>query len=158
MHDAAPRRRDLDPAAPALRLSVEVPAEPARVWAAWTTSAGFEGFFGVPCWIELEPGGAYELYFDGEQPLGARGSEGCRVLSYLPERMLSFSWNAPPDFGELRGQHTWVVLELEPLGPGTRVSLTQLGWGVGGRWPELQAYFERAWGMVLATLRGHFAG
>lgn len=153
----ADRRAGLTPGSPAVRREVLVGAPAAAVWRSWTTSAGFEAFFGVRARIELRPGGAYEIYFMDDAPAGERGSEGCQVLSYLPERVLSFSWNAPPDFGELREQHTWVVVELEPEGEGTRVRVTHLGWGAGARWDELRAYFDRAWGVVLDALRSHHA-
>ncbi len=66
--------------------------------------------------------------------------------------MLSFSWNAPPNFGHLRGKHTWVVLEFEPVDADkVNVRLTHLGWGQGD-WNELYDYFDRAWGGVLGAL------
>ena len=39
---------------------------------------------------------AYELHFLEDAPEGRRGSESCRVLAFVPERLLSFTWNAPP--------------------------------------------------------------
>ena len=39
-----------------------------------------------PARIEAEVGGAYELYFDLEQPEGMRGSEGCTVVELEPVR------------------------------------------------------------------------
>lgn len=153
----ADRRGALGPGSPAVRREVLVAAPTADVWHSWTTSDGFRTFMQTRARIELRPGGPFEVYFLEDAPAGLRGSEGCRVLSYLPERMLSFTWNAPPTFGELREQHTWVVVELSPEGEGTRVRLTQLGWGEGPRWDELRAYFDRAWGAVLEALRAHHA-
>ncbi len=95
----------------------------------------------------------------GRRAQGQRGGETCKVLSYLPHRMLSFSWNAPPDFGHLRGKHTWVVVEFEELDGGkVKVRLTHLGWGQGDDWNKLYDYFGKAWGGFLSALETRFAG
>jgi uncharacterized protein YndB with AHSA1/START domain len=147
-----------------VRTQIVVPATVDRVWKAWTTSAGARCFFAPRAHIDLRLLGPYELLFadDDEAPEGKRGSEGCRVLSYLPSRMISFEWNAPPEFGDLRGRHTFVVVEMEPAehspleGPRTLVRLTHLGFGKGADWDRVQEYFERAWALVLARLRELF--
>jgi len=136
-----------------LVVEATVTAAPAAVWHAWTTNAGIQAFLAPTSNVALAIGGPYEIHFDLDQPVGLRGSEGCKVLSYLPERMLSFSWNAPPAFPALRaGPHTWVVVELTPAGTGTRVVLTHLGYGEGEDWDALRAYFTRAWGIVMERL------
>jgi uncharacterized protein YndB with AHSA1/START domain len=135
-----------------------VAAPPSAVWRAWTEPAVITEFFAPRARVELRPGGAYEMLFLLDAPAGEQGSEGCTVLSYLPERMLTFSWNAPPKFREARGQHTWVVVELEALPDSrTRVRLTHYGFGRGDEWNQVHAYFDRAWGSVMANLAAHFA-
>jgi uncharacterized protein YndB with AHSA1/START domain len=142
----------------AIRREVIVAAPVAEAWRAWTTAEGAASFFAPEAKIELAVGGAYELYFVPSAPAGSRGSEGVKVLSYLPMRMLSFDWNAPPQFAEERKARTWVVVQFEPLGEDrTRVTLTHLGWRDGGRWPEVYAYFDRAWTTVMARLERRFA-
>jgi uncharacterized protein YndB with AHSA1/START domain len=141
----------------AIRKETVVPAPTAEVWQAWTTTAGVNTFFAAKARIDLAIGGAYELYFDREAPPGSQGSEGCRVLSYLPGEMLSFSWNAPPQFPNVRRKRTWVVVQLAPLAPDqTRVSLTHLGWRQGDEWDQVYDYFNRAWGVVLQRLVQRF--
>ena len=126
-----------------------------RAWWRWTTHEGLKTFFGVDNKIELKAGGAFEIYFLMENPPGLRGAEGCRVLSYLPEKMLSFSWNAPPDQAFVRNHayQTFVVVELESASPQeTRVSLTHLGWPEGDAWETAYAYFDPAWEFVMKRL------
>ncbi len=83
-------------------------------------------------------------------PPGERGSEDCRILSYLPERMLSFEWNAPPQFGPLRQIKTRVVITFEAMGnDSTKVTLHHVGWGVDKGWNEIYDYFDHAWGLVM---------
>lgn len=151
-----------------IRAEAVVAAPIAEVWNSWTTSEGVTGFLEVPSRIEARVGGAYEIYFSGmAAPEGQRGSEGCTVLSYLPERMLSFSWNAPPKFPAIRGGpvRTIVVVELTPMGKAmTGVRLTHHGWpGAGAaiadidQWNGAFEYFQKAWPNVLQALAAHHA-
>jgi uncharacterized protein YndB with AHSA1/START domain len=140
-----------------IRKEVIVRAPVAEVWRTWTTSEGAATFFAPKAKIELAVGGAYELYFVPDAPEGSQGSEGIKILSYLPGEMLTFDWNAPPQFAEERKARTWVVVQLARIdGDSTRVTLTHLGWKDGGRWSEVYDYFDRAWATVLARLRHRF--
>lgn len=147
------------PAASALAVSqtAVVAAPRAKVYESWTTSAGWKGFFGVEANIELRAGGPYEILFGPpEMEPGTRGSEGCQVLAFVPDRSVVFSWNAPPDFPDERGQRSFVVVNFDDVPGGTQITLNHGGFGVGGRWPEVHAYFERAWGKVLGEQVKYF--
>lgn len=134
-------------------LETKINAPRSVVWNAWTTKKGAKQSFAPDAEIELKVDGKYEIYFDPDQPQGQRGSEGCKILSFLPEEMLSFSWNAPPSFPIERTQRTWVFVQLEALDSAhTRVRLTHLGWREGGRQAELKAYFTKAWPFVLQSM------
>jgi len=137
-----------------------IEASASEVWAAWTTPEGFGAVFDGPVLhdVELETGGAYEIHWDPSAPEGERGSEGCEVLSFVPERMLSFTWNAPPTLGAMREEHSQVVVMLDPLGPGTtRVTLRQHGFGDTDGWREVRAYFAEAWPWVMDQFAARFA-
>lgn len=142
-----------------IRKEVSVSASLADVWHAWTTTEGVTSFGPPQADVELRVGGKYEWYFLPDAPAGSRGGEGCTVLSYLPMKMLSFTWNAPPSIPKLRdaGARTHVVIEFEQTPKGrVRVTLSQLGFGQGEAWDRYYAYFDRAWGMVLEGLEKHF--
>ncbi|MBD3333611.1 hypothetical protein GF356_12245 [candidate division GN15 bacterium] len=125
-----------------------------KAWHAWTTSDGITNFFVPEAIVQLRPCGKYELVIVPTSPEGQRGSEDCRVLSFLPESMLSFEWSAPPQFGELRDKRTIVVLTFDEFGPGQiRVTLNQHGWGRGEEWDRLYDYFDRAWSSVLSAFK-----
>jgi hypothetical protein len=79
--------------------------------------------------------------------------------------MISFTWNAPPQFARAREQRTVVVIELAPESEGhTRVRLTHHGFAAlakstpkdAGEWREVRAYFAKAWPSVLEALQTHF--
>jgi uncharacterized protein YndB with AHSA1/START domain len=138
---------------------VEVSGPIESVYQKWSTEAGLKSFLVQGAKVELRTGGPFEIYFDMEAAEGSRGSEGCQVLSYLPNEMLSFTWNAPPKFTEIRknGPHTFVVLQFFPVGKDkTRIKLTHAGWYEGGQWDEVYDYFDKAWGMVFGALKASY--
>jgi uncharacterized protein YndB with AHSA1/START domain len=133
----------------------------AEIWRLLTTGAGWEGFMNARATIELRPEGKFEILLDSKAPKGQQGSEECKVLSLIPERMLSFSWNAPPRFGAIREKRTWVVVSLDELEPEhTRVRIEHLGFAEqaadnkehSAEWEQVRAYFQQAWGKVLDAL------
>lgn len=142
----------------AIQKEVTVPASREEVWKAFATSEGVQTFFAPKANVKMELGGAYELLFDDGAPAGQQGTEGMKILSYIPERMLSFEWIAPAEFRELRSQKMWIVLFLDDKGEKeTVVRLAHLGWRVGAEWDRLYDYFLRAWDIVLGRLEHRFS-
>ena len=134
-----------------------VQAPPIEVWKAWVAADSLRAWW--PCFdarIELRVGGAFEILMLAEAPVGQQGSEGCRVLSYVPGEMFSFTWNAPPHLA-VREAHTWVVLSFTPKDEGADVRLVHTGFLEGSDWDEYVDYFERNWPMVLEWLAAYFA-
>lgn len=130
--------------------SVNAPV--AAVYERFTTSAGWKKFLGAEAAIDLRIGGSWEVYF-GEDKIG---SNGCQVLSYIPNEMVSFSWNAPPKFVE-RAQRTWCVVHFANDGANrTSVRFQHFGFSPSGNWKEVQGYFEKAWPNVLTALAQSF--
>src|SRR5262245_51424866 len=147
-----------------IELEVTVRAPLAAMWEAWTTNEGAQKWFAPKTNIELRPGGAFEILFAPDQPAGQRGAEGLRVLCYLPQEMLAFEWNTPPQFAKARSQRTWVVVRLAELGDGSvRVRLSHAGFAERvaahpdeqSEWEQVRTYFTRAWPTVLTSLRKH---
>lgn len=142
----------------AIVKTATVKAPVAEVWRAWTTAEGIKGFFAPDARVEPRPGGLFEIHFNPYARPGMKGADGMVFLALQEPRMLSFTWNAPPHLPEVRGQRTSVTVRLEPAADGaTRVRLTHTGWGDGGQWDQAHAYFDRAWGSVLAGLEKRFA-
>ena len=133
-------------------IETELNAPLPEVWDAFTTEEGLETFFAPECRIDLRVDGQLDILFFPEAPEGQRGSEGMRILSVLPYRMFSFTWNNPADFPEIRNQRTHVVLKFFPAGRNnreTRLVLIHDGWGDGEIWDEAYRYFVRAWRDVI---------
>lgn len=124
----------------------------ADLWKLWSTREGLLTFFGRDNKIDLRIGGEFEIYFLLDNEYGLRGSEGCRILSYLPDKMLSFSWNVPPKFEKLRQSDykTWVVVMFNGIGPDkTEIVLSHYGWPEDREWDGVYDYFNLAWDEVL---------
>jgi uncharacterized protein YndB with AHSA1/START domain/predicted enzyme related to lactoylglutathione lyase len=138
-----------------IHRAARVSMDSASAWELWATEDGLSKWWTSNVNIDLRPGGAYEIYFNPEQPPGDRGGDWCRVLSFLPGRMLSFTWNAPPEL-KTRPLHTWVVLTFESGEAGTVVDLTHLGWPQSGLddlesdWLATFEYFDNAWTYVMS--------
>jgi uncharacterized protein YndB with AHSA1/START domain len=140
-----------------LHKQVEVTASLEDIWQAWTTTEGVNTFFSPNAMVELRVGGLFEIYFLDDNPYGTKGSEDCKILAYLPMKMLSFDWNAPPQFGRLRDIHTQVILLFDEIEPGkVKVDFSQYGWGKGEDWDKLYDYFDKAWSYVLSNLQKRF--
>lgn len=128
-------------------------APAADVFSAFSDGEAFKAAYGpereaLVAAVDLAVGGRYEWLFDGKV-----GSNGCQVLSYAPGRMVSFTWNAPPQLEGLRDLRTWVVVQLDPTPGGTAVRLGHWGFGDGADWDEAETYFKEAWAYVLGTLK-----
>ncbi len=141
----------------AIDESIVVKAPIAKVWEAWTTSAGIKTFFAPDARIEARVDGPFEVYMNPLAAPGAKGADDMVILALQPPTMLSFTWNAPPHLAEVRKQRTYVTVRLAPQGEAeTLVSLHHGGWGTGAEWDQAYAYFTKAWPNVLKNLQRSF--
>jgi uncharacterized protein YndB with AHSA1/START domain len=132
---------------------IEIESDIESLWQKFTTEEGLISFFAPAVHFQFEIGGSFEMLFDLKKPLGLQGSENCKILSFLPQKMISFSWNNPPKFEHIRDEKTWVVIEFQEIdNKKTRVILTHLGWKDGPEWEGAFEYFDKAWDIVLKRL------
>jgi len=140
--------------APGIDINTVVNGPVADVYKAFTTSEGWKKFLEAETAIDLRIGGPWEVYFNPETKIG---SNGCQVLSYVPNEMVSYSWNTPPKFAEERAKRTWVVVTFADAGNGkTGVRLRHFGFTGEGKWPEVKTYFANAWPNVLKALAASY--
>jgi len=75
------------------------------------------------------------------------------ILAIQPQKMLSFTWNAPPHLPNVRQQRTSVVVRFKELGKQrTQVTLIESGWGEGEEWDKAFTYFSNAWQNIVFRL------
>jgi uncharacterized protein YndB with AHSA1/START domain len=142
---------------PVIRYEFTVPAPQPEVWRAWTTSQGLRTFFAPAATIELRTFGRFDIHFDPAAAAGQKGAEGNIVLAVEPERMLTTTWDAPPEFPSIRAQRTFLQILLAANADGTtRVTLSQTGFGRGPEWERVHEYFLGAWTWVAAALQHRF--
>ena len=133
-----------------------VKAAPEAVWKAWSTAEGIATFFAPEARVDPRPDGLFEVYMNPYAAPGMKGADNMRILGVQENRMISFTWNAPPHLPQARAQRTFVTVRMQPEGSETRVRLTHTGWGDGGEWDQAYDYFNRAWASVLANLQKRF--
>ena len=137
---------------------VRVKAPVDAVWQAWTTSEGIKSFFAPDARVDARVDGPFEVYINPLAPPGQKGADDMRFLAIQDKKMITFTWNAPPHLPEARAQRTYVTVRLKPVSESeTLVTLHHGGWGEGGQWDQAYAYFDKAWGNVLANLQQRFA-
>lgn len=143
---------------PEIHSEVIVNAPVSDVYNAWTTTEGIKTFFAPGGNIELKPNGFYEIYMLPEAEPGQRGADSMRVMAFEKDKMLAFTWNAPPYFPELRHQLTHVQIFFEPAGENkTKVTFIHDGFGTGPEWKKLHEYFTNAWtNVILPRLKQRF--
>jgi uncharacterized protein YndB with AHSA1/START domain len=147
-------KHDIDPSR-ILTYTRSFPVPVEKLWDTWTTTQGIQTFFSQSADINLRPGGNYHIIFQPAAPKGERGAEDSTVLCYIPQRMLTFTWSAPPAVPDIRalGAVCWVTLEFNAIDESSsQLTLTHLGFGNGDSWKLVHEYFAKAWPYVLDNL------
>jgi uncharacterized protein YndB with AHSA1/START domain len=140
----------------AVRAEGVVDAPVSEVWRVFTTSQGAEEFFAQKANIHLALGGPYEIQFDPKDERS--GTKGLKILSYAPQEMISFQWNAPPEMPEVRNGGTWVVVTMASVNTHqTRVTIEHLGWKKGPEWDAAYGHFVEGWGGLMDRLKRRFS-
>ncbi|AOR33987.1 ATPase [Streptomyces fodineus] len=103
-----------------IERTIEIAHPPAAVWAALTTAEGLSAWFGNQAAIELRPGGAAWMKWDG----GHRAD--MRVERVEEPTVFGFTWNIA-GLPEDDPRRTYVEFTLEPLGTGTRLTVVETG-------------------------------
>jgi uncharacterized protein YndB with AHSA1/START domain len=142
-----------------LSHQVEIDADPAAVWDAFTTAEGWMSWAVPFAHVELRVGGLIETSYDPSAQRGDAGNIHNRILSFLPPRMLSIqAVQAPPGFphaDKLPDLHS--VIEIEPAANGrTRVTISGVGYGSGPEYDALMDHFRRGNAWSLDRLRERF--
>lgn len=137
-----------------------LPAPVTDVWALFATTEGLRSWLAPVAAIDLRIGGIWETSYDPEARLGDSGNIRNRVLSFLPERMLSIQVaQAPPGFPHAdTAVRLWTVIEFEPAGAGaTRVRVSMLGYGRSEADDVLYRFFDRGNAYTLQKLAQRIA-
>lgn len=103
-----------------IERAVEITHPPATVWAALTTAEGLSSWFGRNATIDLRPGGAAQMSFEGGHIAEMR------VERVEEPTVFGYTWHVyglPAD----DPRRTYVEFTLEALGTGTRLTVVESG-------------------------------
>lgn len=143
----------------AIQLSVDVPAPPREVFAAFTTSEGFSSWATPVAHVDLRIGGFIEASYDPNSRIGDPGNIRNEIVAYIPDRLLVIrNVQAPPGFADPElFRRTATVIEFAPRDTShTHVVLTNAGYGTGKQWDTLYRHFEWGDAYTLAELKSRF--
>ena len=130
------------------------------VWAALTTEEGQESWMVAHSELELKVGGLMRTHYDPKGRIGDPKTIENTIISYDPERMLSFRVTKAPDGFPFPNAVTsmWTVIYLEAAGPrATRVRFVGLGFGGDEESVKMRAFFDRGNAYTLKKLQERFA-
>ncbi len=144
----------------ALQLSMDIPAPPRDVFEAFATSEGFKRWAVAVARVDLRTGGEIEASYDPKAAIGDPNNIKNQIVTFIPDRLLVIrNVQAPAGFpGKAAFQKTVTVIEFEPIPTGTRVRLTNTGYGIGPEADTVYGHFEWGNAYTLAELRKRFAG
>jgi uncharacterized protein YndB with AHSA1/START domain len=120
-------------------------ASPERVFAAWTEPAELARWFGTRAEVDLRVGGRWRFVWATGEGTEAHGTGVYRVID--PPRRLVYTWE---DNG---AGPTVVTVELTPEDDGTRLRVTESGFGEGDDWDRHYQDNSDGWTAELEELR-----
>ena len=143
----------------ALQLSMDIPAPPHAVFEAFATSEGFKSWAVAVARVDLRTGGEIESSYDPQARIGDPDNIRNQIVTFIPDRLLVIrNIQAPKGFaGEGEFRKTVTVMEFDPIADGgTRVRLTNTGYGASPEAQTVYGHFEWGNAYTLAELRKRF--
>jgi uncharacterized protein YndB with AHSA1/START domain len=105
-----------------IERTLDLAHPPAKVWAALTTAEGLGTWFGNRATVDLRPGGSALLEWDS----GDKAE--LRIERIDEPSVFSFTWQID-GLPEDDPRRTYVEFTLEPVGPGTKLTVVESGFG-----------------------------
>jgi uncharacterized protein YndB with AHSA1/START domain len=149
-----------DNGAKAIQLSAVVDAPAHDVYGAFTSASEFSQWAVAQARIDFRVGGYIESSYDRTATLGDDTTIKNEILAYVPDRVLVIrNVRAPKDFKSAElFQKTVTIIEFLAIDPAqTRVSITNVGYGVSDEFSTLARHFEWGNAYTLQALHDWFA-
>jgi len=143
----------------ALQLGMDIPAPPHAVFEAFATSEGFKSWAVAVARIDLRTGGEIESSYDPKAKIGDPNNIKNQIVTFIPDHLLVIrNIQAPTGFaGQGEFQKTVTVVEFDPIASGgTRVRLTNTGYGASPEAQTVYGHFEWGNAYTLAELKKRF--
>jgi uncharacterized protein YndB with AHSA1/START domain len=130
----------------------------AEVWRLFTTSDGLQSWMAPHADIDLKVGGLMRVNDAADGRLDDDKTIVRQILSFEPERMLSFkAYRTGSDSGYLT-EGMWWVIYFQPLEPGgmTNVRIVTLGYPDASKWAEAREFYRKDSAETLEQLQQKF--
>lgn len=136
-----------------------VDATPHELWQAFTVDREITKWMVPVAHMDLRVGGTLETSYDPSAKIGDPKNIRHKILSYEPDRMLSFTFTMPAMFKRAHEENGhWVVVQFAPVSARrTLVTETIYGWGEGEDWNKAYAFFEKGDAETMKALQERFA-
>jgi uncharacterized protein YndB with AHSA1/START domain len=130
----------------------------AEVWRLFTTSAGLQSWMAPHADIELKVGGLMRVNYEANASLDDDASVVREILSFEPERMLSFRAHRSANDAGYLTEGMWWVIYFQPLEPGgmTNVRIVTLGLPDAAKWAEAKEFYRKDSADTLEQLQAKF--
>ena len=137
-----------------------VNAPVAEVWKVFSTAEGFRKLGVAQCDMDFRIGGLIRTHYDPQGVLGDEGTIQNEILSYEPQRVMSFRIYKPPKgfpFSEATWKSTWSLVSLTDLGDGrTHVRLAGMGYTDAEESQKMRRFFEDGNAWVIRHLQQQY--
>lgn len=137
---------------------VAAPVE--RIWAAFTTKEGIEGWMAPHAEIDLRIGGKMRTNYNSQGVIGDSETIENTILSLEPLRMLSIKATKPPESFPFKSSigSMWSVIYFDSAGPAqTKLRIVGLGYDASPESQQLRTFFERGNAVTLRKIQEKFA-
>ena len=137
-----------------IKLKCRLGLPPQAAWYLWTDPERLQAWLCAGANVEPKVGGAYELFWDPEDP-AHNSTQGCTLIRWEPISRLSFTWRGPEPHLEplMPAGSTTVDVRFVADGLGTVVYIEHAGWGEGEAWADAHDWQREAWNEALGGLR-----
>jgi len=138
--------------------TVTVNCDPHKAFELFTRNEHLEKWLTVEADVEPKAGGKYELFWNPSDKEND-STIGCRVTTFLQDRLLGFDWKGPLEYKDVMNDAdplTLVSVFFLPVeaedGLRTVVHLIHSGWRSAPEWEDPWKYFDNAWALCFKRL------
>ncbi|MGB0715832.1 MAG: SRPBCC domain-containing protein [Phycisphaerae bacterium] len=119
-----------------------------KVWAAYTTTAGYTSWAAPVAEIDFRVGGTIRTHYDKDAKIGDPKTNTVRILNYVPRKVLTLQADVSdnwPDIMKEQAEYLYNVILFEKISPNsTRLTSYGLGYRDNPEMRNLMKFFVRA--------------
>lgn len=128
-----------------LRLEMVLDHPINKVWDAFTTIEGINGWIAPVAKLDLRYGGAMYTNYDKNKSIGDSGTIELGIINYIENELLTYKVNFNEGFSKkLQDEdiNLQEIVQFKDLGNGkTKLVSSMVGWGNGDDWNKIYGFF-----------------